>query len=171
MDIPNLRLRELSINNMRGKQAPKRTIKPDDKYSNENVAKFINYIMQDGKKTIAKKIVYDAMDIMATKTKKDALQVFTQAIKNISPTVEIRGRRVGGANYQVPVAVRPVRSFTLACRWIINAAEAKKGKGMAKRLADELIAASNNEGTAIKKKQDTYRMAEANRAFAHFGRR
>lgn len=153
---------------MRGKPAPKRTIKPDIKYNREDVAKFINYIMERGKRTVAEQIVYDAFDIISKKTKQDALEVFDTAIKNISPTVEIRGRRVGGANYQVPVSVRPVRSFTLACRWLITAASAKKGKKMAEKLAEEFIAAANNEGTAMKKKQDTYRMAEANRAFAHF---
>ena len=155
---------------MRGKPAPKRTIKPDLKFNNAEVAKFINYIMERGKKTIAQKIVYDALAIVSEKTKADALDVFEQAIKNVSPTVEIRGRRVGGANYQVPVAVRQERSYALGCRWLIDAAQAKKGKGMAERLAEEFIGAYNNEGSAIKKKQDTYRMAEANRAFAHFAR-
>jgi len=156
---------------MRGKPAPKRAITPDVKFNREDVAKFINYIMERGKKTIAQGIVYDMMDIVSEKTKQDPAEVFDTSIKNVAPTVEIRGKRVGGANYQVPVAVRSERSFTLACRWIITAAKSKKGKGMAERLADEFIAAYNNEGTAIKKKQDTYRMAEANRAFAHFGRR
>jgi small subunit ribosomal protein S7 len=156
---------------MRGKPAPKRAIAPDVKFNREDVAKFINYIMDGGKKTIAQNIVYDMMEIVSKKTKQDPAEVFDTAIKNIAPTVEIRGKRVGGANYQVPVAVRSERSFTLACRWIIAAAKAKKGKKMAERLAEEFIAAFNNEGAAIKKKQDTYRMAEANRAFAHFGRR
>ncbi|MFA5047913.1 MAG: 30S ribosomal protein S7 [Patescibacteria group bacterium] len=155
---------------MRGKAAPRRTIKPDLKFNNIEVAKFINYIMERGKKTIAQKIVYDALAIVADKTKGDALEIFEQAIKNVSPTVEIKGRRVGGANYQVPVAVRQERSYALGCRWLIDAAQAKKGKGMAVKLAEELIGAFNNEGSAIKKKQDTYRMAEANRAFAHFSR-
>jgi small subunit ribosomal protein S7 len=110
------------------------------------------------------------MDIISEKTKGDALGVFDAAIKNVSPSVEIKGRRVGGANYQVPIAVRPERSFALGCRWLIDAAKAKKGKRMAEKLAEELIAAYNNEGVAMKKKQDTYRMAEANRAFAHFSR-
>ena len=155
---------------MRGKKAPKRAIKPDDRFNREDVAKFINYIMERGKKTVAKGIVYEAMDIISEKTKGDALGIFDAAIKNISPSVEIKGRRVGGANYQVPIAVRPERSFALGCRWLIDAANAKKGKRMAVKLAEELIAAYNNEGNAIKKKQDTYRMAEANRAFAHFSR-
>ena len=156
---------------MRGKPAPKRPIAPDSKFNREDLAKFINYIMERGKKTIASTIVYEMMDIISIKTKQDPVEVFDTAIKNISPTVEIRGKRVGGANYQVPVAVRSERSFTLACRWLITAAKAKKGKKIAERLAEEFIAAFNNEGAAIKKKQDTYRMAEANRAFAHFGRR
>lgn len=154
---------------MRGKPAPKRHIKPDVRFNREDVAKFINYIMQRGKKTVAQSIVYEALDIVSQKTKQDALEIFDTAIKNVSPTVEIRGRRVGGANYQVPIAVRPSRSFVLGCRWLIDAAEAKAGKKMSERLADELINAFNNEGTAVKRKQDTYRMAEANRAFAHFG--
>ena len=155
---------------MRGKPAPKRFTKPDAKFNREDLAKFINYIMERGKKTTAEKIVYDMMQIISDKTKQDPVEVFDSAIKNVAPTVEIRGRRVGGANYQVPVAVRSERSFTLACRWLITAAKAKKGKTMAEKLAEEFIAAYNSEGTAIKKKQDTYRMAEANRAFAHFGR-
>lgn len=155
---------------MRGKRAPKRVIKPDDRFNSQEIAKFINYIMQRGKKTVAKSIVYEALDIISEKTKGDALGIFDAAIKNVSPSVEIKGRRVGGANYQVPMAVRPERSFSLGCRWLIDAAKAKKGKRMAEKLAEEFIAAYNNEGAAIKKKQDTYKMAEANRAFAHFSR-
>ncbi len=155
---------------MRGKQAPKRTIKPDPKFNQASLAKFINYIMQRGKKSTAEGIVYQALETASAKSKLDGFDVFEQAIKNVSPTVEIRGKRVGGANYQVPVAVRTERSFTLGCRWIITAAKARKGKPMAEKLADELLAAYNNEGAAVKKKQDTYRMAEANRAFAHFSR-
>lgn len=155
---------------MRGKQAPKRVLAPDVKFGRVDVAKFINYMMTGGKKTTAQTVFYDCLDIVAKKTKKDALLVFETAIKNIAPTVEIRGRRVGGANYQVPVAVRSERSFTISCRWILKAASDKKGKKMSERLAEELINAFNNEGTAIKKKQDTYKMAEANRAFAHYRR-
>ncbi|MBP6942914.1 MAG: 30S ribosomal protein S7 [Candidatus Buchananbacteria bacterium] len=155
---------------MRGKPAPKRTIKPDRKFNRDTLAKFINYIMERGKKSTAERIVYEALEVISARTQQDGLEVFENAIKNVSPTVEIRGKRVGGANYQVPVAVRTERSFTLGCRWIIAAANAKKGKKMAEKLADEFIAAANNEGAAIKKKQDTYRMAEANRAFAHFSR-
>lgn len=155
---------------MRGKPAPKRIIKPDEKFGREDIAKFTNYIMERGKKTVAKNIVYEALDVISEKTKADPLEVFEQAIKNASPSVEIKGRRVGGANYQVPIAVRPERSYALGCRWLLDAARSKKGKRMAVKLAEELIAAYNNEGNAIKKKQDTYRMAEANRAFAHFSR-
>lgn len=155
---------------MRGKPAPKRRIKVDSKFNQENIAKFINYIMERGKKATAEKIVYEAMDLISQKMKLDPLDVFNQAMQNISPSVEIRGKRVGGANYQVPVAVRSERSLTLGSRWLIAAAKARKGKKMAEKLADEVINAYNNEGAAIKKKQDTYRMAEANRAFAHFSR-
>lgn len=155
---------------MRGKRAPRRVIKPDDKFNNQEVAKFINYIMRRGKKSVAKKIVYQTLDLISERTKGDALEIFDTAIKNVSPSVEVRGRRIGGANYQIPMAVRPERSFALGCRWIIDAAKTKKGKCMAEKLADEFIAAYNNEGAAIKKKQDTYKMAEANRAFAHFAR-
>jgi len=155
---------------MRGKQAPKRQIHPDSKYNRTDVAKFINYIMQRGKKTIAQKIVYGAFEIIKEKTKKDGLQVFQKAIKNVGPTVEIRGRRVGGANYQIPFPVRDQRRFTLACRWIIEASKKIKGKPMAEKLADVIMQTANGEGPAMKKKQDTHRMAEANRAFAHFAR-
>ena len=155
---------------MRGKPAVKRVIRPDEKFNREDIAKFINYIMERGKKTIAKGIVYEALDIISEKTAGDPLEVFIGAIKNVSPSVEIKSKRVGGANYQVPMAVRPERSYALGCRWIIDAANAKKGKRMALKLAEEFMAANNNEGNAIKKKQDTYRMAEANRAFAHFSR-
>jgi len=155
---------------MRGKPATRRVITPDEKFNREDIAKFTNYIMERGKKTIAKGIVYEAMDIISEKTKGDAVEIFAGAIKNASPSVEIKSKRVGGANYQVPMAVRPERSYALGCRWLIDAANAKKGKRMAVKLAEELIAAFNNEGNAIKKKQDVYRMAEANRAFAHFSR-
>ena len=155
---------------MRGKRATKRVIKPDSKYGNVNIAKFINYIMLDGKKSTAQRIVYGAFDIIVKKEEKEAVEVFDAAIKNVSPSLEVKSKRVGGANYQVPMPVRGDRRFTLAYRWIISAARTKKGRPMAERLAAELIAASNNEGDAVKKKQDVQRMAEANRAFAHFAR-
>lgn len=156
---------------MRGKQAPKRPITPDPKYGNVRIAKFINYIMLDGKKTVAQKVVYDALDIISEKTKQDALEVFEKALKNVMPALEVKSKRVGGANYQVPMSVRGDRRYVLAYRWIIKAARTKKGRPMAERLANEFVAASNGEGDAVKKKQDVQRMAEANRAFAHFARR
>ena len=155
---------------MRGKKAPRRQITPDPKYGNVYIAKFINYIMIGGKKTIAQKVMYDALDIMSEKTKQDPVDVFDKALKNVMPSLEVKSRRVGGANYQVPMSVRGERRYVLAFRWIIKAARSKKGKKMAQRLADEFIAASNQEGDAFKKKQDVQRMAEANRAFAHFAR-
>ncbi len=155
---------------MRGKQAPKRKIIPDPKYNSLNIAKFTNYIMEKGKKTTAQKIVYSCFDIILEKTKKDGSQIFEQAIKKVGPTVEIRGRRIGGANYQIPYPVRDERRFTLACRWIIEVAKKAKGKPMAEKLASILMQSANNEGPAIKKREDTHRMAEANKAFAHFAR-
>src|SRR3989339_1366270 len=145
---------------MRGKQAPKRDILPDSKFNNFVVAKFINYVMRKGKKTIAQKVVYNSFEIITKKAKKDALEVFEEAIKNVGPTVETKSRRVGGANYQVPMPVRGERKNALAFKWIIVAARKVKGKPMAERLANELIAASENQGEAIKKKMDIHRMAE-----------
>jgi len=154
---------------MRGKKrAPKHVLLPDPKYQSVVVAKFINHIMQRGKKTVARAVVYKAFDLMAEKTKRDPRDVFELAIKNVSPQVEVKSRRVGGGNFQVPIEVRPARRLTLSMRWIIGAAQSKKGKPMHQKLADELVLASQNEGDAIKKKQDVHRMAEANRAFAHF---
>ncbi len=155
---------------MRKKRNYKREHAPDARYGSITVARFINYIMEDGKKSVAEKVVYDAMDILKEKTKKEALEVFEAALENVTPQQELKSRRVGGANYQIPVDVRPERKFVLASRWIIDIARKKTGKPMSERLADELLAAYNNEGEAIKKKQDTHRMAEANRAFAHFAR-
>ncbi len=155
---------------MRGKQAPKRNILPDPKYARIDVAKFINYIMSDGKKTTAQKVVYGAFDAIAEKTQKDPLEVFDAAMKNVSPVLEVKSKRVGGANYQIPLQVRAERRTQLAFRWVVNAARSVKGKPMAIRLANELMAAAENSGDAVKKKQDVQRMAEANRAFAHFAR-
>jgi len=152
---------------MRRKQKIKRIILPDSKYQNVMVAKFINYLMRGGKKTIACKVLYGAFDILE-KQKKNPLEVFEQALKNVTPTVEVRSKRVGGANYQVPREVRGERKIALAFRWIIGAARSRKGKPMAEKLAQEFLEASQNQGTAIKKKMDTHRMAEANKAFAHF---
>lgn len=153
---------------MRGKQAPKRKIDPDPKYNNTNVAKFINFLMLDGKKSVARGIVYGAFDIIEEKTKKHPVEVFEAAMKNIAPSVEVRARRIGGANYQVPMEVRPDRKFALAGRWVLEATRAGKGKPMTVKLANELMAAIENEGEAYKKKEEMHRMAEANRAFAHF---
>lgn len=155
---------------MRGKQAPKRKILPDPQSQRLDVAKFINYIMQRGKKTVAQTILYRAFEIIKDKEKKDGLQVFDQAIKKVGPSVEVRGKRVGGANYQVPFPVRDDRRFTLACRWIMTAAKAIKGRPMAERLAQVLIDSANGEGAAVKKREDVHRMAEANKAFAHFAK-
>ena len=155
---------------MRGKQAIKRDIAPDAKYGSVLLAKFINYVMQDGKKSVAQSIVYGAFDIIAAKEKKNALQVFEEAVKTVQPQLEVRSRRVGGANYQVPLPVRGERQNSLAFRWIIGAARAKKGQPMAAKLATVLVETSQGIGDAIKKYDDVMRMAEANKAFAHFAR-
>ena len=153
---------------MRGKQAPKRKIKPDSKYQSLQLSKFINYIMRRGKKTTATKIIYQSFDIIKEKTKKNPLDVFQEAIENIAPLIEVRSRRIGGANYQIPFPTNENRRFVLASRWIIEAARSKKGSPMSERLAVELVSAYNNEGEAIKKRENVHKMAEANRAFAHF---
>jgi small subunit ribosomal protein S7 len=153
---------------MRGKQAPRRTILADPKFGSMVVAKLINNVMECGKKTTSQRIVYQAMDIIEAKTKKPAMEVFDEAMKNVSPLLEVKSRRVGGANYQIPLQVRADRRLQLAFRWLIGAARAKKGKPMAEKLATEILAAAENQGEAVKKKQDVQRMAEANRAFAHF---
>ncbi|AAD36571.1 30S ribosomal protein S7 [Thermotoga maritima MSB8] len=153
---------------MRRRRAEKRQIPPDPVFGDVLVAKLINRVMWDGKKTIAQKIVYGAFDIIREKTKKDPLEVFRQAVENVKPVLEVRPRRVGGATYQVPIEVQEPRRTSLALRWIVEAARAKKGRPMKEKLAEEIIAAYNNTGTAIKKKEDTHRMAEANRAFAHY---
>ncbi len=150
------------------KKFKKHLIQPDPLYNDLTVAKFINQIMRKGKKTIARKIVYGAFDIIKEKTKKDPLEIFELALKNTSPLLEVKSKRIGGATYQVPVEVRGDRKLTLSMRWIIKGAKQKKGKPMKERLAGELMDAANNTGWAIKKKTDTHRMAEANRAFAHF---
>ena len=132
--------------------------------------KFINQVMRKGKKTIARKIVYGALDIVKTQSKKDPLEIFQKALENTSPLLQVRSKRVGGATYQVPIEVKPKKRVSLAMKWILAAARAKKGKPMKVKLAEELLAAYKNEGAAVKKKEDTHRMAEANRAFAHFAR-
>ncbi len=148
--------------------AEKRIVLPDSKFGNKVVAKFINNIMEDGKKAVAEKIVYSAFDIMAAKTKQDALEVFTTALENVKPVVEVRSRRVGGATYQVPCEVRADRRQALAIRWIIAAAAKRSETTMTDRVANELLDAFANKGAAIKKREDTHRMAEANKAFAHY---
>lgn len=155
---------------MRKKQVYKKFYKPDIEFDNIAVARFINYVMHDGKKSVAERVVYGALNKIKKDHNLEPLQVFEKAMENVSPVVEVRSRRVGGANYQIPVEVRRERRFMLAARWIVNAARNKKGKPMAEKLAEEFLAAYKNEGTAIKKKQDVHRMAEANRAFAHFAR-
>ncbi|PIR96915.1 MAG: 30S ribosomal protein S7 [Candidatus Doudnabacteria bacterium CG10_big_fil_rev_8_21_14_0_10_41_10] len=145
-------------------------IAPDPRYNNVKVAKLINYIMERGKKSVAQKIVYTSFDYIKEKMKTEPRQIFDAALKNISPLVEIKGRRVGGANYQVPMEVFEPRRTTLGMRWLITAARSKKGKPMHVRLAEELMEAYNKQGAAFKKKEDTHRMAEANKAFAHFAR-
>ena len=154
---------------MRGK-TPKRKIIADPKYHSANVARFINQIMRRGKKATAQRVVYDCLDIIKEKTKKDPLEIYDGAMKNVGPEVEVKSKRIGGGNYQIPVAVTGNRRNALAFRWIIAAAQARKGVPMSQKLADELMAAYNKEGAAIKKRTDTYKMAEANRAFAHFAR-
>jgi small subunit ribosomal protein S7 len=146
----------------------KREILPDPKYGDKVVAKFVNTIMNHGKKSVAESIFYQSLDIVTAKTKEDSLGVFKRAIENTRPTVEVRSRRVGGATYQVPVEVRPQRRLSLSMRWLIDAARERAEKSMEEKLAAEIIDAANNRGTAIKKKEDTHRMAEANRAFAHY---
>jgi small subunit ribosomal protein S7 len=153
---------------MRKRRAEKRYVKPDPKFNDILVAKFINYIMWDGKKNTAREILYDTFDIIEKKTKKPALEVFQKAVQNVQPLVEVRSRRVGGATYQVPMEVRPERRIALAFRWIKNYSRDRKDKSMAQKLAAELMAAANGEGSSVKKKEDTHRMAEANKAFAHF---
>ena len=153
---------------MRRRRPEKREILPDPVYSNLLVAKFVNYIMNDGKKGVAEKIFYGAMDQVKDKTKSDGLKIFEKAIENASPSVEVKSRRVGGATYQVPIEVPRGRRFYLASQWIIAAALNRSGRPIAEKLAIELIAAANGDGGAIKKKDDTHRMAEANKAFAHF---
>lgn len=155
---------------MRKKRIYKKYHEPDVKHERIDLGRFINYVMRDGKKSVAERIVYNAFDKVHKDTKEDPIKIFEKALANASPVLEVKSRRVGGANYQVPIEVRPERRFILAIRWIIGAARKGKGKPMAEKLAAELIAASKNEGAAIKKKQDMHRMAEANRAFAHFAR-
>ena len=148
--------------------AEKRNVLPDAKFGNKVVAKFINNVMEDGKKAVAEKIVYSAFDIISAKTKQDALEVFNTALENVKPVVEVRSRRVGGATYQVPCEVRAERRQALAIRWILAAATKRSETTMTEKLANELLDAYANKGSAVKKREDTHRMAEANKAFSHF---
>ena len=149
-------------------KAEKREINPDPKFSDLIVTKFMNAVMYDGKKSVAETIVYGALDQVQSKTRQEPVAVFHQALDNVAPHVEVRSRRVGGATYQVPVDVRPERRQALAIRWLITAARARNEKTMVERLSGELLDAANNRGTAVKKREDTHKMAEANRAFAHY---
>jgi small subunit ribosomal protein S7 len=152
----------------RRREIPKREILPDPKYGNAEVAKFVNVLMTRGKKSIAEHIVYGAFDTIKSKTGKDPLEVFSQAVQNVKPMVEVKSRRVGGANYQVPVEVRPVRRAALSMRWIREAAQKRGEKSMDGRLAGELMEAAEGRGGAMKRREEVHRMAEANKAFAHY---
>jgi small subunit ribosomal protein S7 len=152
-------------------QAPKRQILPDPKHESQLLAKFINMLMKSGKKSVAENIVYDALEQISARngqTEKQAVELLETALENIKPMVEVKSRRVGGATYQVPIEVRPARRRTLAMRWVIDAARKRNEKSMSQRLANELMDAANNRGAAVKKREDTHRMAEANKAFSHY---
>ncbi len=153
---------------MRGKRSPKRDILPDPKFQRIDIAKLINKVMTRGKKTTAQKVVYEAFEYISEKTKQDPIGIYDAAIRNVSPSLEVKGKRIGGANYQVPIVVTGERKLILAYRWILEAARSRKGSAMYKRLGDELISASTGEGTAMKKREDVQKMAESNKAFAHF---
>ena len=152
----------------RRKRATKRKVLPDPKYKSVLVTKFINGLLSDGKRSVAERIFYKAVDITNEKTSSDGIEVFEKAIENVKPILEVRSRRVGGATYQVPVEIRSARQQALAIRWIIGYAKGRSEKTMAEKLAGELLAAQKNEGSSIKKREDTHKMAEANKAFAHF---
>ena len=152
----------------RRRRAEKREILPDPKFKDLVLSKFMNNLMLDGKKSVSEKIVYGAFDEIENKMKRPPLEIFHEALDNIKPSVEVRSRRVGGATYQVPVEVKPARRLSLGIRWIVDAARSRSGMSLKRKLYQELLDASNGEGTAVKKKEDTHRMAEANRAFAHY---
>jgi small subunit ribosomal protein S7 len=152
----------------RRNRPPKRDIAPDIKYNSVLASQFINKLMQSGKKSTAQRIFYDALDIAEQRAKKPGIEVFEQAVRNATPIIEVKPRRVGGATYQVPVEVRPDRQRSLAIRWLVDTTRRRPGKSMAEKLANELLDASNNTGQTIKKREDTHKMAEANRAFAHY---
>ena len=152
----------------RRREVPKRQILPDPKFGSETLAKFVNILMLDGKKSVAEKITYGALDLIQERGNTDPIEVFETALENVRPTVEVKSRRVGGATYQVPVEVRPSRRTALAMRWLVEASRSRGEKSMGMRLAGELMDAFENRGTAVKKREDTHRMAEANKAFSHF---
>lgn len=153
---------------VRRRRPDRREIRPDPKYNDSDLARFINKIMMKGKQTVAQRIVYDAMDIAERETNKPGLEIFQQAIRNATPTVEIKSRRIGGATYQVPTEVRPERQLALAMRWIVSSARARTGRSMAQCLSEEFMEASRGQGASIRRKEELYRMAEANRAFASY---
>ena len=145
-----------------------REILPDVRYGNVQVANFINYVMRNGKKSVATRLVYDALDLVEERTKRSGLEVFEQAMKNVAPVMEVKPRRVGGATYQIPMEVPAFRRFSLATRWILQASRSRSGKSFSEKLAGEILDASNNTGAAIRKREETHKMAEANRAFSHY---
>ena len=152
----------------RRREIPKREVLPDPKYASQDVSKFINVLMTGGKKSVAERIIYGALDSIKKKSNKEPLEVFTQALNNVKPMVEVKSRRVGGANYQVPVEVRPVRRMALAMRWLRDAARGRGEKSMQQRLASELAEAAEGRGGAMKKREEVHRMADANKAFSHY---
>jgi len=152
----------------RRREVPKRDVLPDPKYGSQTVAKFVNVIMRSGKKSVAERIMYGALSTIAERSKRDPLEVFTEALDNVRPHVEVKSRRVGGATYQVPVEVRPSRRTALAMRWLSDAARKRGEKSMTQRLANELLEAAESRGGAVKKREDTHRMAESNKAFSHY---
>ncbi len=152
----------------RRNRPPKRVVAPDTRYSNVHVAMFINRMMHGGKKSTAARVMYQALDLVEERTRRDPVEVFEQALRNVQPTVEVKPKRVGGSTYQVPIEVAGDRSLTLAMRWLLEFARSRGGRGMPEKLAGELMDAANSQGNAIKRRDDTHRMAEANRAFAHF---
>ena len=152
----------------RRREVPKRDVLPDPKYGSKLVAKFINNVMREGKRSVAERTLYDSFDIIADRTKQDPLEIFKKALENVKPVVEVKSRRVGGSTYQVPVEVRGGRRVALAIRWIISYAQGRSEKSMTHKLAGELLDAANSRGAAVKKREDTHRMADANKAFAHY---
>lgn len=152
----------------RRREVPERVVIPDAKYNSKLVSKFIASIMRDGKKSVAERLLYGAFDIIADKTKEDAIKVFEKAIDNVKPTIEVKSRRVGGSTYQVPTEIRPSRRLALGIRWIITYARGRSEKGFEAKLASEFLDAANGRGSSVKKREDTHRMAEANKAFAHY---